>query len=53
MSFQDSEAKWKGERKTERSRANEAASAQRSMTGHEYSFDLTQRNNLHFKIELL
>lgn len=43
MSFQDSEAKWKGERETELNRGNEAACTGRDTMGHECSFDLTQR----------
>ena len=46
MSFQDSEAKCKGEREKELGRANEAVSTWRYMMGNECSFDLTRENNL-------
>ena len=53
MSFQDSEAKCKGEREKELSRANEAVSTWRYMMGNRCSFDLTQRKqSLHFKTGL-
>lgn len=42
MSFQDSEAKWKGERERHLGRTNEAASPQWYIMGHKSSFDLTQ-----------
>ena len=42
MSFQDSEAKCKGEREKELSRANEAVSTWRYMMGNRCSFDLTK-----------